>query len=261
MIHGRGNFGYLARFLFILDSVCGTEVWIGHWNQYQTFFQFPILEKVINYDYLGADTSIIELAMKQPLTAVQSRVLNFIRQEIRSTGRSPSLTEIQEEFGYGSPHTPRFHVNNLVKAGYLNRQPGHRGLSLVGEMSGLRLAGIVAAGPPIEAIEDRDERIDLGGFSDENHFALRVRGESMIEEAIADGDLVVVRKQQTCSDGDLVVARIGEEATLKRFYREPRKRRIRLQPANSTMEPIFCREEEVTIEGMVVGVIRLMGSR
>ncbi|MDG2358016.1 MAG: hypothetical protein P8M20_00005, partial [Planctomycetaceae bacterium] len=85
MIHGRGNFGYLARFLFVLGSASRTEVWIGRWNQYQTFFEFPILEKVINYDYLGADTSIIELAMKQPLTAVQSRVLNFIRQEIRST--------------------------------------------------------------------------------------------------------------------------------------------------------------------------------
>jgi repressor LexA len=82
----------------------------------------------------------------------------------------------------------------------------------------------------------------------------------MIEEAIADGDFVVVRKQETCTDGDLVVARIGEDATLKRFYREPKKRRIRLQPANSGMEPIFCRAEDVAIEGIVVGVVRLMGN-
>lgn len=196
----------------------------------------------------------------QQLTQVQKRVLDFVRREIRANGRSPSLTEIQTEFGYGSPHTARFHVNNLVEAGYLQRDPGHRGLRLP-EPAGIRLAGMVAAGPPIEAIEDRDERVDLGGLSDDNHFALRVRGESMIEEAIADGDLVVVRKQPTCSDGDLVVARIGDDATLKRFYREADKRRIRLQPANSTMEPIFCRAEDVVIEGLVVGVIRLMGSR
>lgn len=194
-----------------------------------------------------------------PLTNARRRILEFVRHEIRTMGRSPSLTEIQEEFGYGSPRTAHFHVNNLVEAGYLRKQAGHRGLQLV-ESDGLRLVGTVAAGSPIEAIEERDEHIDLKGFSDKNHFALRVRGESMIEEAIADGDLVVVRKQETCSDGDLVVARIGDEATLKRFFFERKKRRIRLQPANSTMEPIFCRAEDITIEGVVVGVIRLMGS-
>jgi len=200
-----------------------------------------------------------EMIEQRTLTDVQARVLSFVAGQIRSTGRSPSLREIQAEFGYGSPHTARFHVNNLVEAGYLTQQAGHRGLQLV-EPSGILLAGTVAAGPPIEAIEERDERIDLGGFSDENHFALRVQGESMIEEAIADGDFVVVRKQETCTDGDLVVARIGEDATLKRFYREPKKRRIRLQPANSSMEPIFCRAEDVIIEGIVVGVVRLMGN-
>jgi repressor LexA len=195
-----------------------------------------------------------------PLTKVQARVLDFVRQEIRSTGRSPSLAEIQAEFGYASPHTAQFHVNNLVEAGYLHRRAGHRGLQLA-ESPGIRLAGVVAAGSPIEAIEEQDERVDLAGFSDDDHFALRVRGESMIEEAIADGDLVVVRKQETCSEGDLVVARIGDDATLKRFYRDRKKRRIRLQPANSGMEPIYCRAEDLTIEGVVVGVIRLMGSR
>ena len=196
---------------------------------------------------------------QQTLTDVQARVLSFVAGQIRSTGRSPSLREIQAEFGYGSPHTARFHVTNLVEAGYLTRQAGHRGLQLV-EPTGIILAGTVAAGPPIEAIEEREERIDLGGFSDENHFALRVQGESMIEDAIADGDFVVVRKQETCTDGDLVVARIGDDATLKRFFREPAKRRIRLQPANSSMEPIFCRAEDVAIEGIVVGVVRLMGN-
>lgn len=228
-------------------------------------FSFGISPEVINFDYFQQECSADliygdESMPHQSLTKVQARVLEFVRQEIRSTGRSPSLTEIQQEFGYGSPHTARFHVNNLVEAGYLSRQAGHRGLRLV-EPSGIRLVGIVAAGPPIEAIEHLDERVDLGGFSDDNHFALRVRGESMIEEAIADGDIVVVRKQETCTDGDLVVARIGDDATLKRFYREPKKRRIRLQPANSNMLPIFCRAEDLAIEGIVVGVVRLMGNQ
>jgi repressor LexA len=197
---------------------------------------------------------------QQPLTDIQTRVLDFIRLEIRSTGRAPSMREIQAEFGYKSPHTAQFHVNNLVEAGYLHRGSGHRGLQLT-ESEGIRLAGTVAAGFPIEAIEERDERINLNGFSGDDHFALRVRGESMIDECIADGDLVIVRKQSTCVDGDLVVARIGDDATLKRFYRDRQKRRIRLQPANSNMEPIFCKADDVTIEGIVVGVIRLMGAR
>jgi repressor LexA len=129
------------------------------------------------------------------------------------------------------------------------------------ESAGIRLAGTVAAGSPIEAIEEQNERINLGGFSNDDHFALRVRGESMIDECIADGDHVIVRKQSTCGDGDLVVARIGDDATLKRFYRDRQKRRIRLQPANSNMKPIFCKADDVTIEGIVVGVIRLMGAR
>jgi len=195
---------------------------------------------------------------RQPLTAARAGILDFIRKQVRSSDRSPSLREIQTEFGYASPDTARFHVNRLIEAGYLQRGAGHRGLRLT-ESAGLRILGTVAAGVPIEAIEEQGEHIDLGGFSGEDHFALRVRGDSMIEEWIADGDHVVVRKQETCSDGDLVVARIGDDATLKRLYREPEKRRIRLQPANAAMEPIFCRAEDMTIEGVVVGVIRLMG--
>ncbi|MCH2201621.1 MAG: transcriptional repressor LexA [Fuerstiella sp.] len=197
---------------------------------------------------------------QQALTKTQQRVLDFIRREIRSAGRSPSMREIQAEFDYKSPHTALFHVNNLVKTGYLTRGFGHRGLQLI-RPEGLALAGTVAAGSPIEAIEQQDERLDLEGLSRDGHFALRVRGESMIEEHIADGDHVIVKKQGTCVDGDLVVARIGDEATLKRFYREPKRRRIRLEPANSTMTAIFCRSEDVTIEGVVVGVLRLMGTQ
>ena len=194
----------------------------------------------------------------QVLTPVQTRVFEFVRDTIHSTGRAPTMREIQTQFAYGSPHTAQFHVNNLIEAGWLRREHGHRGLQLTESRRGLRLVGTVAAGPPIEAIEQQGEHIDLGGFSEDNHFALRVRGESMIEECIADGDHVIVRKQTTCSDGDLVIARVGDEATLKRFYHDRKKRRVRLQPANSTMPPIFCRPADVVIEGIVVGVVRLM---
>lgn len=195
-----------------------------------------------------------------PLTDIQARILEFVRDEIRSSGRAPTMREIQVAFGYQSPHTAQFHVNKLIKAGYLRRGEGHRALQLV-RPAGISLIGTVAAGSPIEAIEEQDEHIDLAGFEDDKHFALKVRGDSMIEECIADGDHVVVRKQTTCTDGELVVARIGEEATLKRFYHERKQDRIRLQPANSGMQPIFCRTEDVTIEGVVVGVIRLMDPR
>lgn len=193
----------------------------------------------------------------EPLTDIQARVLEFIHAEIRSSGRSPTMREIQAAFGYQSPHTPLFHVNNLIRAGYLRRGEGHRALQLV-RPPGIAVIGTVAAGTPIEAVEQHDEHIDLGGFQDGAHYALTVRGESMIDECIADGDHVVVRNQTTCRDGELVVARIGDEATLKRFHLEPDRNRIRLQPANCSMEPIFCNTTDVTIEGVVVGVIRLM---
>lgn len=195
--------------------------------------------------------------MTEALTDVQQRILNFVQTEIRTSGRSPTMREVQAAFGYQSPHTPQFHINNLIKAGYLRRGEGHRALQLV-RPPGIPVIGIVAAGDPIEAIEDTSDHIDLGGFEDDRHFALKVRGESMIEECIADGDHVVVRKQTTCKEGDLVVARVGDEATLKRFYREDGNGRVRLQPANSQMQPILCNAAEVTIEGVVVGVVRLM---
>jgi repressor LexA len=117
----------------------------------------------------------------------------------------------------------------------------------------LPLAGLIAAGQPLLAMQ-QDERIDFSGlFNSDDHFCLRVKGESMIEDHIDEGDYVVVRKQSECRDGDIVVARIdGDEATLKRYYRETH--RIRLEPANKGMKPIFS--NKVNVEGVVVGVIR-----
>jgi repressor LexA len=123
------------------------------------------------------------------------------------------------------------------------------------EHRGLPLAGVIAAGSPIEAVEDV-QRFDLAGAYDPtNHFMLKVRGDSMIEDHIDDGDLIVVRKQATCKDGDTVVALIdGENATLKRFYREDRQ--VRLQPANCNLDPIYVGKDRVSIDGVMVGVFR-----
>jgi repressor LexA len=119
--------------------------------------------------------------------------------------------------------------------------------------AGLPLAGVIAAGRPVEAVE-QPERLDFRDlFGDPDLFALEVRGNSMIEDQIADGDYVIVRKQPTASDGQIVVALLGDgEATLKRFYRE--SHRVRLEPANREMKPIFAKN--VRIMGIVIGVVR-----
>ncbi len=189
------------------------------------------------------------------LTKVQTAVLGFVREEL-GRGRSPTIREIAEHFGQRTTSSAHLHVRNLERAGFLKRGYGHRSIELVREKThGLRLLGTVAAGSPIEAVEQQ-ELIEVGTqYQNDDHYVLRVRGDSMIEDCIADGDYVVVRKQQTCVNGDLVVARLDGDVTLKRFYRE--KRRIRLQPANRTMKPIYCRD--VAIEGVVVGVHRVMG--
>lgn len=191
-----------------------------------------------------------------PLTPKQIEVLEFVRAEFRRHGRSPSIREIARHLGHNTNSSAQLHVQNLVAAGHLIKEDGRRGLQLAEPISkGLRLLGVVAAGPPIEVFEQED-RVEIGTQYDEDrHFVLRVQGDSMIEDFIADGDYVVVRKQSTCENGELVVARMDGEVTLKRFYRE--KKRIRLQPANQTMKPIYCRDVE--IEGVVVGVHRVMG--
>ena len=194
--------------------------------------------------------------VREQLTHKQVVTLEFIRREFWTKGRSPTIREIARHLGHNTNSSAQLHVRNLVAAGYLERGDGHRGLKLVAPMSrGLRLLGTVAAGPPIEVFE-QEERVEIGTQYDEDrHFVLRVQGNSMIEDYIADGDYVVVRKQTTCENGELVVARIEGEVTLKRFYKE--KKRIRLQPANRSMKPIYCRD--VAIEGVVVGVHRVVG--
>jgi repressor LexA len=193
------------------------------------------------------------------LTDRQREIYEFIREKIESRGYGPTVREIGDAFKISSPNGVMCHLKALEKKGLLNREDRKaRAMMLADHQAptrGLPLLGNVAAGAPTEAIES-PERVDinemLGGS---NHFVLRVRGTSMIEDNIADGDYVVIRKQETANNGDRVVAMIENEVTLKRYYRD--KAQIRLEPANGTMEPIFVDpSSESRILGVLVGVFR-----
>jgi repressor LexA len=192
------------------------------------------------------------------LTERQKEVYEFVRDKIQNRGYGPTVREIGENFEISSPNGVMCHLKALEKKGLILRSPNKsRAIELTREAlddaKGLPLAGSVAAGMTNLAFEQRD-RVDFGDmFHKRNQFALEVRGDSMIEAQIADGDYVVVRRQKTASPGQMVVAQTEEgEATLK--YWHPESGRIRLQPANSSMKPIYVRNAEVL--GVVVGVVR-----
>ena len=191
------------------------------------------------------------------LTARQRAIYEFIRDLIRMRGYGPTVREVGTKFDIKSPNGVMCHLKALEKKGLITREANRsRAIQLVGEsprQTGLPLAGRIAAGALHEAIE-QTERIDFGDlFSSDDLFVLEVSGDSMIEDQIADGDYVVIRKQETESRGQIVVALTDQnEATLKRWYPEPG--RIRLEPANSTMKPIFVKDARVL--GVVVGVVR-----
>ena len=198
----------------------------------------------------------------QQLTDRQREVYHFIRDLIRTRGYGPTVREIGYEFDIRSPNGVMCHLKALEKKGLITREPNmSRAIQLAAEPieeRGLPLAGRIAAGVLHEAIE-QDERVDFGDVFDarnKNLFVLEVNGDSMIDDQIADGDYVVVRRQRTARRGQIVVALTEEnEATLKRWY--PEKRRIRLEPANSTMKPIYVKSARVL--GVVVGVVRKVG--
>ncbi len=195
------------------------------------------------------------------LTPKQLRVLTFIRDFTHAHGYAPTMQELADEFGV-SKVTVFEHIAALQRKGFLERSR-HKARSL--QLSDniafpderptcLPLAGTIAAGAPIEAIEDR-EVLDLEEVFASSHerFVLRVRGDSMIEDNICDGDFVVIERRDTARDGETVVALLDDgEATLKRLYRH--KNGIRLQPANPAYEPLIV--QDVKIQGVVVGVVR-----
>jgi repressor LexA len=201
--------------------------------------------------------------MKIMLTEKQIRVLRYFRDFRRQHGISPTLEEAASALGI-SKITVYEHLNHLIRKGAVQRDRAKaRAVAVLYDPDGqtefgvtprLPLLGAIAAGRPIEAIEDREEiSLDELVPHGEGHYLLRVRGKSMIEDLIDDGDLVVVERRDTAQNGEIVVAIVdGEQATLKRFYRE--KDRIRLQPANAEMQPIY--PARVEIRGIVRGVIR-----
>ncbi len=199
-----------------------------------------------------------------PLTKRQKEILDHIDAFIDERGYAPSFEEIAHHFGYSSLATVHEHLSNLERKGYIRKSYNEsRSIELVKAQEGphaieLPLMGSVAAGLPIEAISQNEtlavppDMIRRG----RDNYVLKVQGDSMIEEQIRDGDYIVVAQQDNAENGQMVVALVGgDSATVKKLYREPGNR-IRLQPANATMEPIVVDAREVQIQGVVVGVIR-----
>ena len=199
-----------------------------------------------------------------PLTKRQKEILDFLEEFLAENGYSPSFEEIDKHFGYTSLATVHEHLENLRQKGYIRKSyNASRSVELV--PAGVRVSAIelpllgnVAAGVPIEAVRDNESVAvpeDFLGRGGE-HYVLRVKGDSMIDEQIRDGDYIVVSAKNTATNGETVVALVrGESATVKKFYRE-HDGRVRLQPANATMGPMFFRGNEVAIQGVVIGVLR-----
>jgi repressor LexA len=198
------------------------------------------------------------------LTKRQREILTYLTDYSEEHGYAPSFEEIAGKFGYSSLATVHEHLSNLERKGYIKREYNEsRAIEVLPSEAFTRaqqipLVGTVAAGAPIEAIETQE----AVGIPDDllrgpgNHYVLRVRGNSMIEEQIRDGDFVIVNERKSADNGEMVIALIdGSSATVKKFYRE-RDGRIRLQPANEAMAPIYVHENDIAIQGVVVGVVR-----
>jgi repressor LexA len=194
------------------------------------------------------------------LTDRQREIYDYIEERINTRGYGPTVREIGEAFDIKSPNGVMCHLKALEKKGLIRKEPGAaRAIQLVDRRLpsfGLPLFGKVAAGAPLSAIEQADDRLEFGDlFGGPGRYALKVRGDSMIDDHIQDGDFVVIRRQETAQNGEPVVAMIDDEVTLKRFYRE--RDHIRLQPSNDTLEPIIVDDtHDVKILGVLVGVLR-----
>ncbi len=203
------------------------------------------------------------------LTRRQREIFEFIREFINGRGYAPSIAEIGQHFQLTSPATVHKHLQNLAQKGLIKRSWNRsRAIELVAGADTLGkdapaaatsvelpLRGMIAAGVPLEAVQD-NETIPLPWSSgDNNLYVLKVKGSSMIEDHIQEGDYVIVEQRDTAQNGETVVALLdGENATLKRYYREGGQ--IRLQPANATMQPIMVSEGDFRVQGVVVGVLR-----
>jgi repressor LexA len=196
------------------------------------------------------------------LTKRQQEIFDFVKKYVREHGYPPTVRDIGKAIGLTSSSTVHAHLANLEKLGVLRRDPTKpRAIEVLKDKAkqvvtppGLPVVGQVAAGQPVLADENIEEYVPVPGIAggDDGEFVLRVKGDSMKDAGILEGDFVIVRRQETAGDGDIVVALVGEEATVKRFFREDDH--VRLQPENQTMEPIRTREAQVL--GRVVGLCR-----
>lgn len=192
------------------------------------------------------------------LTDRQQKIYDYIKDRILNRGYGPTVREIGSKFGIRSPNGVMCHLKALEKKGLITREQNmSRAIQLNESIcrgrTSLPLAGQIAAGSPTLAVEQA-EQIDFTElFEDDELYCLQVRGESMIDEHIADGDYAIIRRQKTARDGDIVAALVdGQDATLKRFYKE--SGRFRLEPANSSMKPIYSKD--VQILGVLQSVVR-----
>jgi repressor LexA len=196
------------------------------------------------------------------LTKRQQEIFDFVKQYVSENGYPPTVRDIGKAIGLASSSTVHAHLANLEKLGLLRRDPTKpRAIEVLKDKArqavapaGLPVVGQVAAGQPVLAEENIEEYVPVPGIAggDDGEFVLRVKGDSMKDAGILEGDFVIVRKQETAADGDIVVALVGEEATVKRFFRE--NDHVRLQPENDALQPIRTREAQVL--GRVVGLCR-----
>ena len=194
------------------------------------------------------------------LTKQQTRVYRYLETYLRRKGRPPSYQEIQDYFGFRSLNSVVKHLKQLERKGYLespwgNQKRAFRLLPLRTTAATIPFLGRVAAGAPIEAVEmPETTEVPESLLSGGNNFALQVQGDSMVDEGIRDGDVLIIRKQDHADNGQTVVAQIEGEATIKKFYQ--RDGRVELRPANEELKPLVVPAEKVEIIGVVVGLVR-----
>jgi repressor LexA len=210
------------------------------------------------------------MPLEQP-SEIQLRMYEFIVNYMKAEGMPPTNREIGRELKIASTGHVDYHLTMLEKKGLITRQPKKsRGIKLTKQSTGVPVMGSIAAGEPLDIFPDARETLDVSNqlFEAENAYALVVKGRSMIEDHICDGDYVVIKPQSTCQNGDIVVALHRQSSehgsvTLKRFFQEKDHDRVRLQPANSELEPILIPksewDREWEVQGKVVAIFRHYG--
>ena len=189
------------------------------------------------------------------ITETQSKVLNCVIDWVKTHEYPPTLRELSKLTGLKSTWTVRYHLNNLQSAGYLKLKKGlSRGVILLNNVFGIPVLGNISAGRPVDAVENIEGYVDLSNmFNDrKDMFALRIKGDSMTEAGIFEGDIAFIKKQASAQDGDIVAALIGSEALVKTFYLT--KAGVKLVPANPKYQPIITKEAQIM--GKVVGIVR-----